>query len=173
LYRARIIVDLPSAEASGGSRFTAYMKPGRDRAERHEELTIGAWALVEGMFAAFERCGIDDAVSFTVDGVSIYRDDANAEKDLHLVWAAAEDRGVLDRTFDEMHLVLAHRLPEGRVTFDLRVTRRVVLGSAEMVIAVEGEVPEPTAANALCANVASALRTTIPGTSVEIEVSAR
>ncbi len=137
---SRITVDLPSAETDRRrgpiewlrSLFGAEL----DLRTGREELTVGALWLVEGLVEGFAAIGIDDVVSFLVDGEAIYLDAAEVPSDLPLIVRAAEAAGALDREFREMHLVLAHRSAALHTTIDCTVRNGVLLGEAEMSIAL-------------------------------------
>ncbi len=79
-----------------------------------EELTIGAFSLVEGLVQAFGRVRlggkpVTDAISFLVDKRVIYLDSEDVDHDLKEVSAQAQKAGVFNRPFREMHLVLTHK----------------------------------------------------------------
>jgi hypothetical protein len=101
-----------------------------------EELTVGAFSLVEGLLAAFESAGVTDAISFLVDKKVVYVDTNDVPDDLPLIAKAAEQTEILDKPFREMHLVLAHRSQTLHTIFDCEIESSVVLGHAEMTVDV-------------------------------------
>jgi hypothetical protein len=146
MIKARIAVDLPSAEYDrrlGPIEWVRTLFGAEiDLRSGREELTIGAFSLLEGTWRAFQRVGVHDAISFLVDKRVIYLDTNEVTHDLDLVWQSAGDRGVLDAKFKEMHLVCTHHEGGLHVLFDVRVTADVVLGDAEMVVDVSARPEE-------------------------------
>ncbi len=112
MLKSEIAVDLPSVETNRRvgpvewvrSLFGAHI----DLRSGKEELTVGAFSLIEGLIAGFAKAGVDDALSFLVDKKVVYLDTNDVPNDLPLIAKAAEASGVLDAPFSEMHLVLAH-----------------------------------------------------------------
>ena len=86
------------------------------------QTTVSAFSLFTGLYRAFVRAKITDAVSFLVDKRVIYVDTQEVTHDLDLVAQAAQQRGVLDRPFREMHLVLTQHRAGIHLLFDLRVS---------------------------------------------------
>ncbi len=138
MYQARITVDLPSAETDRRRRPLEWLRSllgaELDLRSGREELTVGAAWLVEGLVEGFAAVGVDDVVSFLVDGASIYLDTRHVPGDLPLIVRAAEAAGVLDREFRAMHLVLAHHSPTCHTTIECTVRNGVLLGEAEMTV---------------------------------------
>jgi hypothetical protein len=69
-----------------------------------------------------------------VDGEVIYTDISEVENDLPTLDAAVQQKGTLDRAFDELHLVLSHRDDDLHTIIDVRITREVMVGECEMHI---------------------------------------
>lgn len=140
LLKSRILVDLPSAETDRRrgpiewlrSLFGAQL----DLRSGREELTVGALWLVEGLVEGFAAAGVHDVSSFLVDRETVYLDTREVPDDLPMIVRAAEAAGVLDREFREMHLVLAHRSETLHTVIDCAVKNGVLLGEAEMAIAL-------------------------------------
>jgi hypothetical protein len=140
MHESRIVVDLPSAETDRRrgpiewlrSLFGAQLELGSGR----EELTVGALWLVEGLVEAFAAVGIHDVTSFLVDQEVIYVDSQDVGHDLPMIVRAAEAAGVQGRKFREMRLVLAHRSEALHTVIDCKVKDDVLLGEAEMTIAL-------------------------------------
>lgn len=138
MLKSKIVVDLPSVETHRRmgpiewvrSLFGAKL----DLRSGKEELTVGAFSLVEGLLAAFESAGVTDAISFLVDKKVVYVDTNDVPDDLPLIAKAAEQTEILDKPFREMHLVLAHRSAELHTIFDCEIESSVVLGQAEMTV---------------------------------------
>src|SRR5215468_10724253 len=111
MLKAKIVVDLPSVETHrrmGPIEWVRSLFGARiDLRSGKEELTVGAFSLVEGLVAGFAKAGVADALSFLVDKKVVYLDTNDVPDDLPLVARAAEEAGILDQTFREMHLVLA------------------------------------------------------------------
>jgi len=140
MYSSRITVDLPSAETERRPNPLEWLRSlfgaQLDLRSGREELTVGTLWLVEGLVEAFASAGVRDVISFTVDKQVIYLDREDDSDDLPRVAEAAETSGVLDRKFREMQLVLAHRGDALHTTIDCRVHNGVLLGEAEMTIAL-------------------------------------
>ncbi len=99
-----------------------------------EALTIGAFALVEGVVAAFADAGVHDAMSFLVDQKVIYMDPHDVPDDLPLIARVAELTGVLNKPFREMHLVVGHKTEWLHTLIDCTITNQVMLGAAELTM---------------------------------------
>jgi len=144
MFKSRIVVDLPSAETERRkgpiewlrSLFGAQL----DLRSGREELTVSALWLVEGLVEGFAAVGVHDVISFLVDKQVVYLDHQDVPDDLPMVVQAAEAAGVLDRKFREMHLVLAHRGDALHAIIDCTIQNGVLLGEAEMTIALSGRV---------------------------------
>jgi hypothetical protein len=139
-------VDLPSAETErrkGPIEWVRALFGAQiDLRSGREELTVGALWLVEGLVEAFAAMGVDDVISFIVDEEVVYLDAEDVPGDLPMILRAAERSGVLDRKFHEMHLVLAHRSEALHTIIDCQVKNGVLLGEAEMTIALSGRIRE-------------------------------
>jgi hypothetical protein len=183
MYQSRITVDLPSAETdrrrSPLEWLRALLGAELDLRSGREALTVGAAWLVEGLVEGFAAVGVDDVVSFLVDGESIYLDAHHVPGDLPLIVRAAESAGVLDREFRAMHLVLAHRSQTSHTTIDCTVRNGVLLGEAEMAIALSsrpisaGDNPEPgrRELDALTERIADELTSVLAGARVMREAA--
>jgi hypothetical protein len=142
MLKAKIEVELPNVDVLRRlgpiewvrSVFGATI----DRRSGEVETTVSAFSLFEGLYEAFERVGVTDAVSFLVDRRAVYVDTEEVTDDLQLVRQAADERGVLKRPFKEMHLVLAAHRSGAHLLFDSRVTSRVVEGEAHLIVEVSG-----------------------------------
>lgn len=146
MLNARIIVDLPSAELERKQtlfeRLRSLLGATIDLRSGHEEITVGAFALVGALADGFAAAGVTDAISFLIDRNVIYMDNHEVHDDLPEIVRLAEMAGVLDKTFTEMHLVMAHRSATLHTIFDCRITNRVILGHAEMTVDVSGRLFE-------------------------------
>ena len=146
MHKSRIVVDLPSAETDRRrgpiewlrSLFGAQL----DLRSGREELTVEATWLVEGLVEGFAAVGVQDVISFLVDKQVVYLDTKDVPGDLPLIVRAAESAGVLDRKFREMHLVLAHRTETLHTIVDCTIKNGVLLGEAEMTIALSSRIRE-------------------------------
>lgn len=146
MLKSMVHVDLPSVETQRRpgpiewlrSLFGAEL----DLRSGKEELTVGAFSLVEGLIAGFARAGICDVISFLVDKKVVYLDTNEVSDDLALIVQAAEAAGVLDQRFREMHLVLAHRDGVLHTILDAKITSAVLLGESEMVVQLSSRLVE-------------------------------
>lgn len=151
MHTSRIIVDLPSAETDRRKRplewVRALLGAQLDLRSGREELTVGTLWLIEGLVDAFAAVGVRDVSSFLVDKQVVYLDaEEDVPDDLPLLVRAAEVAGVLDRKFHEMSLVLAHDGPALHTAIDCRIKNGVLLGEAEMTIALSGRPHRPAPA---------------------------
>jgi hypothetical protein len=144
MLKSRIVVDLPSAETERRKKPLEWLRSlfgaQIDLRSGREELTVSALWLVEGLVEGFAAVGVHDVVSFLVDKQVVYLDHQDVPDDLPMVVKAAETAGILDRTFREMHLALAHKSETLHVIVDCAVKNGVLLGEAEMTIALSGRV---------------------------------
>ena len=143
MLQSNLVVDLPSAEIRRAPRPSEWVRSlfGADPAlpgSGREELTISAVALIASLHRAFRTAGVADAVSLAIDGKVVWSDPHDRPDDLERMWAQVRERGVLDRPFDQMSLLLARRWQGMFLLFDLRLSRTVVLGEAEMLVEVYG-----------------------------------
>jgi hypothetical protein len=140
MLKSRIVVDLPSVETHrrmGPIEWVRSLFGAKiDLRSGKEELTVGAFSLVEGLTEAFASVGVTDAISFLVDKKVVYLDTNDVPDDLPLIAKAAEAAEILDKPFREMHLVLAHRSATLHTILDCTIESKVVLGQAEMEIEV-------------------------------------
>jgi len=139
---SRITVDLPSAETDRRRRPIEWLRSlfgtQLDLRSGREELTVGALWLLEGLVEAFAAAGVHDVTTFRVDEEVIFFDTEDVPGDLHRIVRAGEAAGILDRKFDEMHLLLSHRSQALNTTIDCKVKDGVLLGEAEMSISLSG-----------------------------------
>jgi hypothetical protein len=146
MLKSRIFVDLPSAETTrrmGPIEWTRSLFGAKiDLRSGKEELTVSAFSLVEGLITGFKKAGVDDAISFLVDKKVVYLDTNDVPNDLPLIAKAAQESGVLDRKFKEMHLVLAHRGAGLHTILDVRIQSQVILGQAEMQLDLSSRLEE-------------------------------
>jgi hypothetical protein len=105
-----------------------------------EELTVSAVSLVEGLVKGFSRAGVANAISFIIDKKVVYLDANDVDHDLALIGKAAEESGILDKRFKEMHLVLAHREAGLHTIIDVRIKNDVLLGENEMLIVLSARI---------------------------------
>jgi len=145
MLKSKIIVDLPSVETNrrmGPIEWVRSLFGAKiDLRSGKEELTVGAFSLVEGLVAAFEAASVTDAISFLVDKKVVYLDTNDVPDDLPLIAKAAEESAILDKSFREMHLVLAHKTPSLHTILDCSIASGVVLGDAEMEIEISARLP--------------------------------
>ena len=138
MIQATVNVDLPGVETDrwmGPLEWVRSLMGAKiDLRSGQEELTVGAFTLVSGLWDALGRCGVHDAISFLVDRRVIYLDRNEATHDLGLVKDAAIARGILEKRFKEMHLVCSHREGGLHILVDLRVTAKVAVGEPELEI---------------------------------------
>jgi hypothetical protein len=107
-----------------------------------EELTVGAISLIEGLEESFTKAGITNAISLLVDKRVVYLDQNDVDDDLKLVGKAAQEAGILDEKFTEMHLVLTHKEAGLHTIIDVRIQNEVILGQEEMQILLSSRVEE-------------------------------
>ena len=146
MFRATIEVDLPSVETHRRMGILAWiasvfghtvnLRTGK------EELTVGAFSLVEGMKRAFAKAGINDALSFVVDKKVVYMDSNDVDDDLPLIAKAAEAAGVLDLPFTQMYLALAHKSATLHTIIGCSIENSVDLGASELRIIISSRLIE-------------------------------
>ena len=150
MLKGKIHIDLPSAETDRRRGPVELVRSwfGADinLASGKEELTISALAIVETTVIAFRAAGINNAISFLVDKVVVFKDVDDQDDDLPALFAAAKSSGILDRPFKEMHLVVTDNRQKVHTLWDVRVQNEVMLGDAEMSIEVSGRI-EPLRIN--------------------------
>jgi hypothetical protein len=146
MLRSTIRVDLPSVETERSPGPVEWLRSlfgaRLDLRSGKEELTVGAFSLVEGLVQGFARAEVDDVLSFLVDKKVVYIDTNDVPRDLPLIVKAAEAAGVFERRFREMHLVLAHKDEALHTILDCKITSQVLLGEAEMVVDLSGRLLE-------------------------------
>lgn len=146
MYKAKIIVDLPSVEthrSMGPMEWLRSLFGAKIELQSGtEEVTVTAMSLAEGLVSAFKKAGVDDVVSFLVDKRVVYLDSNEVDNDLPLLLAAAEGTNLLARPFKEMHVVLSDKSPTLHTLVDCAITNRVVLGEAEMTIVLSARLVE-------------------------------
>ncbi len=138
MIKSQITVDLPSVESqrrkSLFDSFKELFGQKIDLRDGHEETTVTAFSLLDGVCQAVTRAQINDAISLIVDKKVIYLDTQNVTADVNLLWQAANEKGIYSASFNEMHVAFAHREAGLAVIVDVRVQRRVLVGYAEMQV---------------------------------------
>ena len=146
MLKSAITVDLPSARADRSKTPVEWVRAlfgaRLDLRSNQEELTISAMSLVVGLVEGFSAAGITDVISFVVDKKVVYLDTREVADDLSLVLQAAEQKGILEKRFNEMHLVLSHKESGLHVLIDVRIRNRVMLAEEEMNIDLSGRIEE-------------------------------
>ncbi len=146
MIAASISVDLPSVEtlrSQGPLEWVQSLFGAKiDLRSGHEELTVSTFSLLQGVCTALERAGVTDAISLVVDRKAVYVDSSGVPADLRLAWQAAEQKGVLGRSFGEMRLALSHVEAGLRTLLEVRVNRRVMVGEAEMLLVFSSRVEQ-------------------------------
>ena len=142
MLKSLIHVNLPSAETERRKGPLEWMRSQFgaeiDLKSGQEELTVSGVTLTQSVIAGFEKAGVTNAIAFLVDKNVVYKDVNDEADDLHLIPEAASASGVLDKPFNEMHMVLTHSELGIHFIFDVRVSSQVVLGGDEMTVAVSG-----------------------------------
>jgi hypothetical protein len=146
MLKSAITIDLPSAVADRSKTATEWVRSlfgaRLDLRSNQEELTISAMSLVGGMVEGFSAAGITDVISFVVDKRVVYLDTREVADDLSLILEAAEQKRILEKRFNEMHLVLSHKESGLHVLIDVRIRNRVLLGEEEMHLDLSARVEE-------------------------------
>lgn len=152
MLKAKVFVDLPSQDVlrrKGPIEWVRSLFGAEiDLRTGKEELTISAFALVQGLTNAFkatklgEAGGITDAISLLVDKRTVYLDTDDVDDDIDEMADAAQSAGVFDRPFKEMHVVMTHRAAGLHVIFDVAISNNVVVGDEEMEIVLSGRVED-------------------------------
>ena len=146
MFHSEVSIDLPSVEtrrSMGPIEWLRSMMGAKlELPSGKEEVTIGALSLVEGIVGACKKVGITNAISFIVDRKVVYLDTQDVDDDLPLILKAAETNGILDKKFNQMHLVLTHREQGVHVLIDIEVSSQVLLGEAEMRVTATGRLEE-------------------------------
>ncbi|MGE3541720.1 MAG: hypothetical protein AB7N91_30385 [Candidatus Tectimicrobiota bacterium] len=144
MLKAQLTVDLPSVETLRRLGPLEWLQSlfGKtfDLRSGAEELTMSAFALLQGLYRAMRQAGVTDAVSLLVDKKVIYADREETDDDLDLVLQAAESAGLFLKRFTEMHLALAHRDQGLHTLVDVKVHSHVLRGEDEMVLTLSGHV---------------------------------
>src|SRR5687767_9329441 len=124
MLKSAITVDLPSATADRSKTAVEWVRSlfgaRLDLRSDQEELTISAMSLVVGLVEGFSSAGLTDVISFVVDKRVVYLDSREVPDDLSLILQAAEQKGILEKRFGEMHLVLSHKESVLHVLCDVR-----------------------------------------------------
>jgi hypothetical protein len=146
MLNSAVVVDLPSAVTDRHKTPLEWLRSAfgakLDLRGDHEELTISAMSLVAGLVEGFSKAGVTDVISFVVDKKVVYIDSNEVPDDLAVIWQAAEQKGILERRFSEMHLVLSHKEAGLHVLIDARIRNRVLLGEEEMTVVFSARVEE-------------------------------
>lgn len=142
MLRTTVYVDLPSEETQrrmGPIEWTrSLFGADIDLKSGKEELTISALSLMKGLLHAFETVGIHDVISLIVDKKVVYLDKTEVPDDIELMMQAAEQKGILDRPFRQMHLALSHKEGGLHAILDIKIESQVLLGESEMQIELSG-----------------------------------
>jgi hypothetical protein len=146
MLKSAITIDLPSTVADRNKTATEWIRSlfgaKLDLRSNHEQLTMTAMSLVAGLVDGFSAAGISDVISFVVDKRVVYLDTREVPDDLALILEAADQKGILDKKFSEMHVVLSHKESGLHVLIDVRIRNRVMMGEEEMSIDLSGRVEE-------------------------------
>jgi len=146
MLKSAITIDLPSAVADRSKNAVEWVRSlfgaKLDLRSNQEELTISAVSLVAGMVEGFSAAGVKDVISFVVDKKVVYLDTREVDDDLSLILEAAEQKRILEKRFNEMHLVLSHKEAGLHVLVDVRIRNRVFLGDEEMQVDLSARVEE-------------------------------
>ncbi len=138
MLKSCILVDLPSQErlreVSSWDRFLSLFGVKPNLASGVDELTVGAVALLNGVFAAFRQCGVQDVMSLIVDQKLVYFDEKGVESDVELADAALKESGILCQPFKEMRMGMSHQHDGLHTLIDVRLSSQVKHGSPEMRI---------------------------------------
>lgn len=161
MLKAKVFVDLPSQDLMRRKGPIEWVRSlfGADLDLRtgKEELTVSAFALVQGLVDAFgstklaasqkysgfgKSGGIVNAISLLVDKRTVYLDADDVDDDLDEMAEAAQTAGVFDRPFKEMHLVMTHKVVGLHVIFDVAIQNSVLVGEDEMEIILSARVED-------------------------------
>lgn len=146
MLRARILIDLPSAEVyrqkTLGEAFRSLFGAEIDLRTGLEETTLTSMALVEALVAGFGRAGVTNAIAFIVDKKVVYKDTVDQGNDLPLILAACQQTRLMQRKFGEMHLVLSLAENGMFAIADVRIQRQVLHGQAEVSVDLSGRIDE-------------------------------
>ena len=162
MLKAKVFVDLPSQDImrrKGPIEWVRSLFGAEfDLRTGKEELTISAFALVQGLVDAFSTTrltaspkysdfdkaggGIVNAISLLVDKRTVYLDADDVDNDVDEMAEAAQAAGVFDRTFKEMHLVMTHKVAGLHVIFDVAIQNSVLVGEDEMEIILSARVED-------------------------------
>src|SRR6185436_4795706 len=146
MLKSAITIDLPSAVADRSKTAVEWVRSlfgaRLDLRSNQEELTMSAMSLVVGLVEGFSAAGITDVISFVVDKKVVYLYTREVADDLPLILQAAEQKGILEKRFNEMHLVLSHKESGLHVLIDVRIRNRVMLAEEEMSIDLSGRIEE-------------------------------
>ena len=146
MLQSIITVNLPSEETDRRRGPIEYVRSifgaKLDLRSGKEELSVGAFSLVEGLYRALAAAGITDAISFLVDKKVVYLDSSEVENDLDLMIEAAKSSGILDKKFKEMHLVMTHTESGIHTLIDIRIQNQVLFGEEEMTVQLSGRVSD-------------------------------
>lgn len=152
MLKAKVFVDLPSQDVlrrKGPIEWVRSLFGAEiDLRTGKEELTISAFAVVQGITDAFKATrlgkagGITNAISLLVDKRTVYLDADDVDDDIDEMAEAAQSAGIFDRSFKEMHLVMTHKAAGLHVIFDVAISNNVVVGDEEMEIVLSGRVED-------------------------------
>ena len=146
MIKSTIGLDLPSEETQRkrtlSEWFGSLAGKDYDLGSGEEVLTIGAMSLVTGIVNAFQRAGVDNAISLIVDRKVVYIDHQDNKQDADLLIEAAARTAVLSNPFEEMHVVLDHHEQGLHTLADVRIRGRVLTGEEEMHVVLSSRVEE-------------------------------
>lgn len=144
MLRGSLRVDLPSQESEGPKgalrRVRALLGGRAELLKGRDEVTASAFAIVEALVKGFSEAAVTNAVLFLVDDELIYLDPDDEKDDLERIITRALGAGILERRFEEMHLVLSHREDGLHTLYDAVLRRQVARGEPELVIDVAGRI---------------------------------
>ena len=160
MLKAKVFVDLPSQDIMRRKGPIEWVRSlfgtEFDLRTGKEELTVSAFAVVQGLVDAFsttklgsqkytgfgKTTGIVNAISLLVDKRTVYLDADDVDNDLDEMAEAAQTAGVFDRTFKEMHLVMTHKVAGLHIIFDVAIQNSVLVGEDEMEIILSARIED-------------------------------
>ncbi len=142
MIECKLSIDLPSQETNRTSSLFEWVgslfgsKP--DLRSGQEQLTVSGNSLLEGLYGALRDNGVEDAIALLVDKKVIYHDKEGHRRDLRLMAVAAQESGVMDKNFKEMHLVMSTEHVGLNVLVDVKIRSLNTLGEPEVQILLSG-----------------------------------
>ena len=138
MLKSSIVVELPSAEVRRQlgmvESIQSFFGAKLDERSGYKATTLPAEALLSGLYQAFSRAGVTDAISLIVDKRAVFMDTQGASDDLGALLAAAARKRVFGRPFQQMHMALAHTDGRMRTIIDVAISKVVLVGYAEMQV---------------------------------------